>query len=63
VSLLITNATPAPGLEHRRATADEVASWTESQREVYSCRHCLTPYRAGSGANWVCEHWHERGHP
>lgn len=63
MSLVITKATPAPGLRHRRATDAEVASWTENQREVYSCRHCHTPYRVGSGANWICEHWHEQHHP
>ena len=62
VSLLITKATPAPSLEHRRATDAEVATWTPEQREVNSCCYCRTPYRAGSGANWVCEHWHERQH-
>lgn len=60
MSVLVTKATPAPGLEHRRATDADVASWTPKQLAVYSCRFCKTPYRPGSGANWVCEHWHER---
>jgi hypothetical protein len=62
VSSVITKATPAPGLGHRRATAAVVDGWTPRQLEVYRCGYCLTPYRPGSGANWVCEHWHERAH-
>lgn len=61
MTAVVTKATPAPGLKGRRARPEDVAAWTPAQREVYSCRDCKTPYRAGSGANWVCEHWHERG--
>ncbi|MFI6307448.1 hypothetical protein ACIBCH_36655 [Amycolatopsis thailandensis] len=47
------------GLTPRRATDEEQAQWTEEQREIYSCMHCHTAYKAGSGAAHVCEHWHE----
>jgi hypothetical protein len=55
----VVRATVAPGLERRRASDEEQASWTEEQRKVYSCMHCKTAYKPGSGAAWVCEHWHE----
>jgi hypothetical protein len=51
--------TPAPNLAHRRATDQEQARWSEHARVINTCRWCKTAYRAGSGAAWVCEHWHE----
>lgn len=55
----LARMTPAPGLARRRATDTEQATWTERDHEINTCRWCKTPYRAGSGAPSVCEHWHE----
>lgn len=58
-AVLATRTKPAPGLEHRRATDREQAAWSEKSAAANTCRWCKTAYRAGSGAAWVCEHWHE----
>ncbi|EMD29625.1 hypothetical protein [Amycolatopsis azurea] len=48
-----------PHLAHRQASDEEQAGWTKEQLKVYSCMHCNTAYKPGSGAAWICEHWHE----
>lgn len=56
---LATRMTPAPGLEHRRATDREQAEWSDRAAAANTCCWCKVAYRTGSGAAWVCEHWHE----
>jgi hypothetical protein len=58
VTVLVTKATPLVSLANRRATPEEQAKWSERDFEVNCCQYCKTAYKAGSGANWVCEHHH-----
>ncbi len=56
---VVVNPTIPTSLARRRASDDDQAHWTDEQRAVNSCMHCKTPYKEGSGAASVCEHWHE----
>ena len=58
MTVMVTMATPAPGLAHRRATQQEQARMDERAFAINTCQFCKTVYRPGSGAAWVCEHHH-----
>jgi hypothetical protein len=58
MSVLITKATPAPGVAKMRVPEDVWSRWPEHIRLLRTCQHCGTTYRAAGAAN-VCEHFHE----
>lgn len=55
--IIVTKATPAPGLVKRRADPDDHQHWSATTIEIRSCMYCKTIYR-DAGAAWVCEHHH-----
>jgi hypothetical protein len=59
MSVLVTKATPAPGIVKLRVPEDVWSRWTEHERLIRTCQSCGTTYRS-AGAAWVCEHYHER---
>lgn len=58
MTVMVTKATPAPGLVHRRATEQEQARMNERDFLINTCQYCKTVYRPGSGGAYVCEHYH-----
>jgi hypothetical protein len=57
VSVLVTAATPAPGLIKRRAEVGEQKKMTSHQLEIRACLYCKTLYKTAGDA-WRCEHYH-----
>lgn len=60
MTILVTKATPAPGVAKMRVTEDVWSRWTEHERLIRTCLYCGTTYRNAGAAN-VCEHFHEGG--
>lgn len=58
MSVVITKATPAPGVAKLRVPEAVWAKWTERLRIIRTCQCCCTTYQH-AGAAWVCEHYHQ----